>query len=133
MKRARGPGLLAGLFGQRGAARRRDRRFDTPVLRPIGARSRSVGKSLPVPAASSGITFRSTGDAAFERDTEIVGQIFLERAQPIGRGQLQRERDLPVGRHATGTRATARRARGPEPIRDPKTGERSSSRQSTSR
>jgi hypothetical protein len=64
--------------------------LDTPILRPLSrAMAVSVAKSLPVPAASSGITFTfNPATSAFERDTEILGQLFLERAKPIGRGKL---------------------------------------------
>src|SRR5262245_47183082 len=65
-------------------------RLDTPVLRGVGrALAVSVGKSLPVPTASSGITFKfDPRTSAFERDTEVLGQLFLERARPIGKGRL---------------------------------------------
>lgn len=65
-------------------------RLDTPVLRGLGqALAVSVGKSLPVPAASSGITFTfDPRTSAFERETEVLGQLFLERARPIGKGRL---------------------------------------------
>jgi hypothetical protein len=64
--------------------------LDTPVLRGLGrALAVSVGKSLPIPAASSGITFTfNPRTSAFERDTEVLGQLFLERAHPIGAGRL---------------------------------------------
>ncbi|MGH7895662.1 MAG: hypothetical protein ACREQL_13405 [Candidatus Binatia bacterium] len=65
-------------------------RFETPVLRPLGSTlARAVGKSLPVPAASAGITFTfDPATSAFERETDILGQLYLERARPIGRGTL---------------------------------------------
>jgi len=65
-------------------------RLDRPVLRGLGrALAVSVGKSLPIPAASSGITFTfDPRTSAFERDTEVLGQVFLERAHPIGKGRL---------------------------------------------
>jgi hypothetical protein len=65
-------------------------RLDTPVLRGLGrALAVSVGKSLPIPAASSGVTFTfNPRTSAFERDTEVLGQLFLERAHPIGAGRL---------------------------------------------
>jgi hypothetical protein len=65
-------------------------RLDTPVLRGLGrALAASVGKSLPIPAASSGITFTfNPRTSAFERETEVLGQLFLERAHPIGKGRL---------------------------------------------
>jgi hypothetical protein len=64
--------------------------LDTPVLRGLGrAMALSIGKSLPVPAASSGITFTfNPRTSAFERDTEVLGQLFLERARPIGKGKV---------------------------------------------
>ena len=65
-------------------------RLDTPVLGGLGrALAVSVGKSLPIPSASSGITFTfNPRTSAFERDTEVLGQLFLERAHPIGAGRL---------------------------------------------
>jgi hypothetical protein len=67
-----------------------DDAFDRAPSRPLGrALARSVAKALPVPAASSGITFAfDPGTSAFERSTEVLGQLFLERARPIGRGKL---------------------------------------------
>jgi hypothetical protein len=49
----------------------------------------SIGRSLPVTAASSGVVFTfdpTTG--AFTRQAGVTGQLFLERATPIGRGKL---------------------------------------------
>ncbi|HXJ35666.1 MAG TPA: hypothetical protein VMS22_16660 [Candidatus Eisenbacteria bacterium] len=65
-------------------------RFDTPLLRPFGqALARAVGRTLPVPAASSGVRFTFNPEtSAFERETEILGQLYLERAQPIGKNVL---------------------------------------------
>src|SRR5204863_2307799 len=65
-------------------------RLDTPILRGVGkALAVSVGKSLPVPSASSGITFTfDPATSAFERSTEVLGQLFLERANPIGKGRF---------------------------------------------
>lgn len=64
--------------------------FDSPTLRGFGrALAVSVGKSLPIPSASSGITFTfNPSTSAFERDTEVLGQLYLERAHPIGAGRL---------------------------------------------
>jgi hypothetical protein len=67
-----------------------DNQLDTVILRPLArAYSRSVAKSLPIPAASAGITFVfNPATSAFERTTEIAGQLFLEPARPIGKGHL---------------------------------------------
>jgi hypothetical protein len=64
--------------------------LDSPALTPLGrAFARSVAKSLPVPAASGGISFEfNPKTSAFERSTEVLGQLLLERARPIGRGKL---------------------------------------------
>jgi len=64
--------------------------LDTPILRGVGkALAVSVGKSLPVPSASSGITFTfDPATSAFQRSTEVLGQLFLERANPIGKGRF---------------------------------------------
>ena len=101
-----------------------DDRLDTPVLRPLSRElSRSVGKSLPIPAASSGITFTfDPKTSAFERDTEMLGQVYLERARPIGRGKLNVSityqwvpTDRIDGQHLDNLRDL-------RPIRDPATG-----------
>lgn len=64
--------------------------LDRAPLRPINrALARSVAKALPVPSASGGIAFEfDPRTSAFERSTEVLGQLFLERARPIGRGKL---------------------------------------------
>lgn len=64
--------------------------FATPTTRPVGiALADSIGRSLPVTAASAGITFHFDKEThAFERETDILGQLFLERPRPLGRGKL---------------------------------------------
>jgi hypothetical protein len=61
----------------------------TPITRTVGdALATSIGRALPVTSASAGIVFRfdpTTG--VFERETSILGQLFLERAEPVGRGR----------------------------------------------
>src|SRR5437870_8377230 len=48
--------------------------------------ARSVGRSLPVVAASAGVVFHFDPETgAFERDVSILGQLYLERPDPIGR------------------------------------------------
>jgi hypothetical protein len=48
----------------------------------------TVARSLPVTSASPGLTFRyDPSSGAFERDTDLLGQLYLERARPIGRGR----------------------------------------------
>ena len=63
--------------------------FERPITRPIGdALAGSIGRSLPLTAASAGITFTFDREThAFERETEILGQLFLERPRPLGRGK----------------------------------------------
>lgn len=126
MKRAAVLTLLLALFLVRAARADVIDRLDTPVLRPLArALAVSVGKSLPVPAASSGITFTfDPSTSAFVRDTEVVGQVFLERAQPIGRGRLNVsvtyqyvDTDEYEGHPLDSLKDL-------NPIRDPKTGER---------
>src|SRR5437899_3262106 len=51
--------------------------------------ARSIGRSLPVTAASSGVVFTfDPATGAFTRQPAVTGQLFLERATPIGRGKL---------------------------------------------
>jgi hypothetical protein len=68
---------FAGLLGRRA------------ITRPIGdALAGSIARALPMPAASPGVTFTFDPDAhAFRRATEVTGQLFLERAAPLGRGR----------------------------------------------
>jgi len=62
----------------------------TPLTQKIGeALGQSVARSLPVTSASAGIVYTfdpTTG--AFERETSMLGQLFLERADPVGRKRL---------------------------------------------
>jgi len=61
-----------------------------PRLRRLGdALARSIARSFPVIAASPGVTFTFDFDAgAFVRSSELLGQLFLERAETVGRGKL---------------------------------------------
>ena len=99
-------------------------RLDTPILRGVAqALAVSVGKSLPVPSASSGITFTfDPATSAFERSTEMLGQLYLERANPIGKGRF----NLSVTYQYVNTDEVQGRSLAslsdPKPIRDPKTG-----------
>jgi hypothetical protein len=48
----------------------------------------TVARSLPVTSASPGLTFRyDPSSGAFERESDLLGQLYLERATPIGRGK----------------------------------------------
>jgi hypothetical protein len=71
-----------------GAASFADKLGGNPITRPIGeALASSIARSLPVPAASPGVTFTFDPEThAFRRATEVTGQLFLERAAPLGRG-----------------------------------------------
>ncbi|HKA29355.1 MAG TPA: hypothetical protein VKH82_08275 [Candidatus Binatia bacterium] len=47
----------------------------------------NVARSLPVTSASPGVTFHfDPASGSFVRDTDLLGQLYLERARPIGRG-----------------------------------------------
>jgi hypothetical protein len=63
--------------------------FTTATTRPMGdALAESIGRSLPLTAASAGITFRFDKEThTFARETEILGQLFLERPRPLGRNK----------------------------------------------
>lgn len=59
----------------------------SPTIALGDALTDTVARSLPVVSAAPGITFRyDTSSGAFERDTELLGQLYLERARTIGRG-----------------------------------------------
>ena len=59
------------------------------LLRPLGdALALPIASSFPVIAASPGLTFAfdfATG--TFVRSSELLGQLFLERAETVGRGK----------------------------------------------
>src|SRR5436309_5780488 len=64
--------------------------FERPITRPIGdALADSIGHALPITAASAGVTFSFNKEShAWERETDILGQLYLERPRPLGRGKL---------------------------------------------
>ena len=86
--------LLASLWWLGGATQARARTFADRLSTPIEqlfARSlaRTIGRSLPVTAASAGVSYTFDPETgAFTRETSILGQLFLERAAPVGRGKL---------------------------------------------
>jgi hypothetical protein len=60
----------------------------SPTVALGNALGETVARSLPVTSASPGLTFRyDPSSGAFERDTDLLGQLYLERARPIGRGR----------------------------------------------
>ena len=64
--------------------------FERPITRPIGdALADSIGHALPITAASAGVTFSfNKATHAWDRETDILGQLYLERPRPLGRGKL---------------------------------------------
>jgi len=49
----------------------------------------AVGRALPLVSASSGVVYSyDPTSGAFVRETSILGQLFLERAQPLGKNRL---------------------------------------------
>jgi len=81
--------LAVSLPAARVGARTFRETFERPITRPIGdALAASIGRSLPLTAASAGITFSFDKETqVFERETDILGQVFLERPRPLGRGK----------------------------------------------
>jgi hypothetical protein len=81
--------LAISLFGRSAWTRTFADILSTPVEQVFAkSLSESIGRSLPLVAASSGIVFRFDPESgAFVRSTSILGQLFLERATPIGRGR----------------------------------------------
>jgi len=89
-----GGALLAGCFVL-GARDARAETFaeilGTPLTRQIGtALAQSIGRGLPLVAASAGFTYRYDPSLGFVRETSITGQLFLERPEtlPPGRWNL---------------------------------------------
>ncbi len=63
-------------------------RTPSPTVAIGDALADTVARSLPVTSASPGLTFRyDPSSGAFERDTDLLGQLYLERARSIGRGR----------------------------------------------
>jgi hypothetical protein len=58
-----------------------------PITRPISdAFARFVGRSLPVISASAGVVYSfDPATGVYERETSILGQLFLERPDALGR------------------------------------------------
>ena len=73
-----------------GADTFQSRMAQSEITRATGnALAETIGRSLPVTSASPGVTFTfDPVSGAFVRDTEILGQLLLERARPIGRGRF---------------------------------------------
>jgi hypothetical protein len=84
--------LAAGVSGAQGAQDQSLRGifFARTITNPVGvALAASVAQALPLTAASSGVTFRfDPRTSAFERETDILGQLYLERPRPLGRRRL---------------------------------------------
>ena len=61
----------------------------TGPTKPLGkALADTVGRSLPVLSASPGVTFAyDPASGGYVRNTDLLGQLYLERAQPLGRGR----------------------------------------------
>jgi len=83
-------GLAALLVGRAEARTFREILGRRAITEPVGqAMAVSIGRSLPLTAASAGLSFTFNPEThAFERETEILGQLFLERPRPLGRGKL---------------------------------------------
>src|SRR5439155_26600450 len=83
--------LVVGAWLMAGAARAPARTFSdilgTEILRPVGrALGESIGRALPVVSASPGVVYTFDPETgAFERETTVLGQLFLERPEPVGR------------------------------------------------
>jgi hypothetical protein len=57
------------------------------VTRPIGqALAQQVGRSIPVPSASAGVTYEETDDPLMpgKRTVSLAGQLYLERPDTVG-------------------------------------------------
>jgi hypothetical protein len=60
--------------------------FDEFAAKVTDAVAASFGRAQPLIAASAGVNYRfDPATASFEREDAIVGQLFLERADPIGK------------------------------------------------
>src|SRR5262249_11158361 len=84
--------VLAALLGAAAAARADTfvgglgrRRITQPLAEALAD---TIGRSFPVVAASPGLTFTFDPEThTFERSTDVLGQVLLERARPLGRGK----------------------------------------------
>ncbi|MCW5890851.1 MAG: transporter [bacterium] len=59
------------------------------LLSPLGRLlADQMSRAVPVTSGSPGVTFRfDYASGAFERETEVLGQLFVEQAKTIGRGK----------------------------------------------
>src|SRR5262249_29899401 len=63
-------------------------RVPSPTIALGNALADTVARSLPVTSASPGLTFSyDPASGAYVRDTDLLGQLYLERARPIGKGK----------------------------------------------
>lgn len=63
-------------------------RFVGPPKALGDALAQTVARSLPVTSASPGLAFTyDPSSGGFARSTDLLGQLYLERAEPIGRGK----------------------------------------------
>jgi hypothetical protein len=66
-----------------------DRRLEDGVARVEDAAAATFGRSLPLPSASAGVSYAfdpATGN--FQRQPSTFGQVYLDRADPIGARRL---------------------------------------------
>src|SRR5262245_65655999 len=62
-------------------------RVPSPTIVLGQALADNVARSLPVTSASPGVTFHfDPASRSFVRDTDLPGQLYLERARQLGRG-----------------------------------------------
>src|SRR5689334_1470474 len=65
------------------------RQLDASLQRLEDTVASSFGRAVPVPSASAGVQYEfdpATGN--FQRDPTTFGQVFLDRADPIGKGRV---------------------------------------------
>src|SRR5438128_9250218 len=82
--------LLTAFTAVRAHAKTFSEILGTPITKKIGeAFAQSVGRALPVTSASAGVVYTfDPATGVYEREAVVVGQLYLERAEPLGRKRL---------------------------------------------
>jgi hypothetical protein len=96
-------------------------RFEQPLATALASQ---IARSIPVPAASSGLTFDYDPETgAFARRTSVLGQLYLERPETVGRGRVNVSLTYQHVRIDTVDGEDIRDLSDVTPIRDPRSAE----------
>lgn len=81
--------LVLALFPVAAAAQSEATKLERALDSVVHAVQRSFARALPLPAPSAGVSYSfDAATGTFQRDPSTFGQIYLERADPLGSGRL---------------------------------------------